>query len=85
MVVLADSLELYRHNDMATPFLDWPLSREVFMNPDYYDNISKVVHGFHEKPEVVIDPNDLLRPFLERIPELRRKYSRTAEGYRRID
>jgi hypothetical protein len=84
IVVLADSLQMYQHNTMATPFLNWSLSEEIFMNPEYYDNISQVNAGFQEKPDVIIDPKNLMMPFLERIPELQRAYTRTSGGYERI-
>jgi hypothetical protein len=84
IVVLADSLELYNGTSMTTPFLNWRLSEDIFLNPEYYDNIDLVYQGFLEKPDVVIDPKNLMQPFLETIPLLRAEYARTSVGYERI-
>ena len=84
IVVLADSLELYNGTSMSTPFLNWRLSEDIFRNPEYYDNINFVYQGFLEKPDIVIDPKNLLRPFIETIPSLRSQYARSPQGYERI-
>lgn len=85
IVVLADSIEMYRGNVLGTPFLNWKLAGEIFREPEYYDHIGIVYDGFRDKPDLIIDPSNLMAPFLERIPELRREYTRSAEGYRRIN
>jgi hypothetical protein len=85
VVVLADSLELYNGTSMTTPFLNWRLSEDIFLNPEYYDNINLVYQGFLEKPDIVIDPKNLLRPFIETIPSLRSQYARSPMGYERIE
>jgi hypothetical protein len=85
VIVLAEDLSIYRHNQMATPFLNWRLSEEIFNNPEYYDHVVKVYQGFKtDTPDVIVDPNNLMKAFLDRIPELRRQYSKSAEGYRKI-
>ena len=84
ILVLNDSLDLYRQNTLATPFLNWRLSKEIFRNPDYYENVTKVYHAFKtDPPEVVIDREDLLRAFLERMPEINAGYERQGELYTR--
>jgi hypothetical protein len=85
IVVLDDSLSLYRNTQMSTPFLNWKLSEEIFRHPEYYEHITMVYHGFRDSPDIVIDPDNLLGPFLESIPELRRRYTKSPEGYRRIN
>lgn len=82
VLVLGEGLEYYRNNTMASPFLDWKLSRTIFAEPDYYENVITVYEGLKkESPEVIIDPQNLLKPFLERIPEIRKKYTRSGERY----
>jgi hypothetical protein len=82
IVVLGSDVAAYRGNRMATPFLNWQLSKEIFDNPDYYENVIWVRNGFtNDAPDVVVDPQNRLAPFLDRIPELRKKYQRTATGY----
>lgn len=85
IVVLADSMEMYRDNVLGTPFLNWSLAEQIFKEPEYYDHIGIIYDGFLDKPDVIVDPSNLMAPFLDKIPELRRHYTRTAEGYRRIN
>ncbi len=83
LVVLSDSLALYQGSQMTTPFFNWRLSKEIFEEPDYYENVTKVHEGFKDHPDVIVDPQDLMKPFFERMPELRKNYTRSPEGYRR--
>lgn len=84
IVVLSDSVALYRDNVMATPFLNWHLSERIFSEPEYYDNITRVHEGFADRPDVVIDPANRLKPFLDNIPELRKEYTRSGNTYVRV-
>jgi hypothetical protein len=84
LLVLADSIPLYAAHKQATPFLNWNLSKEILSEPDYYDNILTVSRAFQtDPPDVIIDPKNLMKPFLQKLPTLRRQYTRTAEGYRK--
>ena len=85
IVVLDDSPASYVGNALATPFLDWSLSKEIFESPDFYENQLQVYHGFKaDPPDLVVDPSNLMAPFLNRMPDLRVKYKRTETGYTRI-
>jgi hypothetical protein len=84
VMVLADDQSVYQRNRMAGYFFDWGLSKEVFEQPDYYENVLLVAEAFRtDSPDVVIDPYHLLGPFLDRIPELRSKYVKDGIYYRR--
>lgn len=85
IMVLAEDAAIYRDNEMAGYFLDWNLSREVFEQPDYYDNVLLVARAFRtDPPELVVDPRDLLSKFLERIPELKQNYRRQGDFYEKV-
>jgi hypothetical protein len=85
ILVLGPQLELYRHNELATPFFDWELSKEIFESPEFYENQLTVYHGLSsDRPDVILDPANLLAPFLKRMPEISKEYARTSSGYRRI-
>ena len=86
VVILSNELGAYAGNEMATPFLNWNLAREIFEGPQYYENVIRVYRGFHEDPpDVIIDPDGVMVPFLNRIPELRKSYVRSDEGFRRVN
>lgn len=86
IVILSNQLEGYTGNDMATPFLNWHLSREVFEGPQYYENVIRVYKGFAaDPPDLIIDPDGIMLPFFKRIPELRNTYVSTDDGYRRVN
>jgi hypothetical protein len=82
ILVLDDMPDLYTRNHLATPFLNWKLSREIFRNPDYYENVTQVYHAFMtDPPDVVIDRENLLAAFLERMPEIKSVYQRQGDQY----
>jgi hypothetical protein len=84
MLVLKNDISLYNGNKAVTPFLNWELSEDIFRQPQYYENVRMVYDGIrNDAPDVIIDPENLLFPFIQRIPELRRSYTRTPDGYRR--
>jgi hypothetical protein len=86
ILVLDDATGLYTRNYLATPFLDWKLSREIFRNPDYYENVTRVYHAFKtDPPDVVMDKENLLAAFLERMPEIKSVYRRQGDQYIKVN
>lgn len=84
VVVLDNNLAYYRQSRMATPFLNWQLCSHIFREPDYYENVLMVYRGFSaDPPDVIIDPDNLMRPFLDRIPVLRKQYRKQGDIYLR--
>ena len=82
ILVLDSRPEIYRANYLATPFLDWELSKEIFTNPDYYQNVTRVYHSFEkDPPDVVIDKQDLMSSFFYRMPDVEKQYVRIGERY----
>lgn len=85
ILVLDEGWEVYARNTMASPFLDWNLSRPIFSQPEYYDNVLLVSNGFKDDPpDVIRDRQNLLQPYLERLPELRNQYKRQGDLYIRV-
>jgi hypothetical protein len=85
IVVLNNDVSSYQGASMSTPFLNWELSQEIFQNPGYYEHITRVYEGFKtDSPDVIVDPSNVMKPFLETIPELRKQYRKSAEGYQKI-
>ena len=84
ILVLDDAMDLYKENSLATPFLNWTLSEEIFRNPDYYENVTRVYHSFKtDPPDIVYDKENLLQSFFNRMPEIRSGYIRQGDRYLR--
>ncbi|MBA4054002.1 MAG: hypothetical protein C0490_04755 [Marivirga sp.] len=82
VLVLDSQWGVYKNNSMATPFLNWALSEDIFSHPEYFENQISVYDGLvNDPPDVILDKNDLLKPFLQRIPQLRKLYVRNGIYY----
>jgi hypothetical protein len=82
ILVLTDDQSVLRDNTLGSAFYNWDLSSPVFRNPDYYENLLLVHRVFEkEKPEVIIDPEDLMAGFFKRLPQLKAQYEKVPEGY----
>jgi hypothetical protein len=82
ILILQSNLSGYVRNQLATPYLNWKLSRDVFHHPEFYENITAVYHHLRlDPPDEIIDPENLMSPFMERIPALRKAYRRQGSSY----
>lgn len=85
LLILENDLAYFQENKLATPYLNWRLSESVFRNPEYYENLTEVYHALHsDPPQIIIDKENLMKPFLERMPEIKKKYLRTGGVYNRV-
>ncbi len=85
ILVLTNDPGIYKQNKLAGYFPDWSLSRTIFEEPDYYENILLINDAFEkDPPEIIIDPNDLMKKIFERIPAMKPLYKRDGELYRKI-
>jgi hypothetical protein len=86
VLVLDNDLAIYDQNSMATYFFNWPLSKDIFENPDYFENIIIIDQSFQQDPpDVIIDKKNLMKPILERIPRLLPLYKRNGDFYYKIN
>lgn len=82
VLILGEGLGIYTQNKMASSFLNWNLSKEIFMHPEYIENLKLIDQSFQkDPPEVIIDRNDLMKGVFERIPKLKVQYKREGELY----
>jgi hypothetical protein len=82
IMIIGDDMSLFRHNKLAGFFLDWELCKKYFDQPDYYENIIKVNKAIVEgAPEVIIDEENRIGPFVERIPLLKNNYRKEDKIY----
>ena len=82
VLALDNDLSIYKHNQLASVFVDWNLSKDIFTHPEYYENIIQVYDGLNsDLPDIIRDNGDLLKPFLEKIPKLRVLYQKQGNNY----
>lgn len=85
ILILEDNHVYFRQNKLATPYLNWELSEATFRNPEYYETMSEVYHAFkNDPPEIIIDKENLMMPFFDRMPEIKKQYLRTGNFYNKI-
>ena len=82
VVVFGDIPGLDTQNVLATPYLNWDLSAGIMRHPEYYENVVHVYHSFkNDPPDVVFDREDVIKAFLERMPEVKANYIREGDRY----
>lgn len=82
ILVLDDNIRPYAHSQAATPFLNWKLSRSLFDNLNYYDNLTIIYNGIRTSPpEVILDPNNMMPAVLRKIPPLANMYNKRTDGH----
>jgi hypothetical protein len=85
ILILENDLAIYKQNKMASYFFNWPLSRNIFVNSDYVENVTLIDQSFQQDPpDVIIDKDNLMKPVLERIPRLKLLYKRDGSFYYKI-
>jgi hypothetical protein len=81
VVILGEDTDGYFYNRLATPFLNWELSADIFRESDRYENIIMINEYFErDAPEIIIDSEGVMPKIFDRIPLLKKKYKRTPEG-----
>ncbi len=84
ILILSNDQAVFKNNTLGSPFYDWDLAAPVFKNPDYYENLLFIHRCFEkEKPDVIIDPENLMAGFFKRLPQLNAQYIKSPEGYTR--
>jgi hypothetical protein len=85
VLILSDEIAVYQNNKMASYFLNWNLSKDVFDHPEYFENVIWVSDSFDEDlPQVIIDPQDRMKKFFERLPNYKKRYKREGDLYKLI-
>lgn len=85
ILVLSNDLALYQNNTLAGSFLNWELAKPIFEAPDFYENVIGVESALRQNPaDVIVDENDYLQKFFQRIPALGKQYKREGILYVRI-
>jgi len=75
LLVLGDEMTNYQHSTSATPFINWQISKEIFENTGYYDNLIYILEGISkDPPQMIIDSNNVWEKVREQIPSLKKQY-----------
>jgi len=82
ILVLGDDLGIYKINQPTSYFLNWNLSKDIFQEPNYFENVILVQNSFEkDKPEIIIDEKGLMKKFFVRLPELNTQYEKSGFIY----
>ncbi|MEO0552051.1 MAG: hypothetical protein AAF149_02555 [Bacteroidota bacterium] len=86
IVVFGENKRPYNHASVATPFLNWEISKDVLQRPDYYDNLTIILKGFkQDMPDIIIDDSGVMPSLQERVVPLKENYKLKSAGiYERI-
>jgi hypothetical protein len=77
ILVLGKNLNLYENAQLATPYLDWDLSKIHFHALDYYDNVTAIYRNIMaDVPEMIIDLDGIMPELTSKIPVFDKKYVR---------
>jgi hypothetical protein len=82
VLVLGPEPGYYIGNYASTPFVNWELSKRFFEQPQYFESLTTAYTGIlSAPPSLIVDKQNLMTPFLERIPELERIYRRRGDTW----
>ncbi len=85
LMILDSNFGLYQFNQLSGYFLDLELSKAVLNEPNYFENLILVRKTFQaDPPEVIVDPNDRMKPFFARMPDVANMYKRNAGTYVKV-
>ena len=83
VLVLGDNFDPYMvSRSHGSRFFDWELSEEYFTGTLEYFSISAVYDGISiDPPEIIVDEDNLMGRYIDRVPELRERYRRTGSDW----
>jgi hypothetical protein len=85
ILVLSGEKSYYLNNEAATPFINWEIAKSTFENPEYYESVTAVYTAFKkDAPEVIVDKQNLMKPFFDRMPEFKNQYIRQGGNYNKV-
>lgn len=76
LLVIGESIDAYSNSSLATPYLNWQLTRNHFQNLGYYDNLSETyLHFTDNPPDVIIDEKKVVPELFKKVPTVGLKYT----------
>ncbi|UCS94864.1 hypothetical protein KZP23_07595 [Echinicola marina] len=81
ILVLGDNISPYLGNTLASPYLNYRLSKRVLTNYESHEKMIEVyLHFLEEKPEVIYDQEGTFKELLQHIPALADMYALKGKG-----
>lgn len=81
ILVLGNDLGYYQGAYLATPYLNYNISKEILLDYNSFGKMADVYQDFlKEKPEMIIDADGVFEQLLEKIPLLKDSYLKKSEG-----
>ncbi len=81
ILVLGETIEEYRHNTPATPYLNWTLSRRHFEDLDNFVSVISLFENFQDDPpQVIVDKKKVVPKLFSRLPALSAQYQRQGNS-----
>jgi len=81
ILVLGNDLGYYQGASLATPYLNYNISKEILLDYNSFGKMADVYQDFlKEKPEMIIDADGVFEQLLEKIPLLKDSYLKKSEG-----
>jgi hypothetical protein len=85
ILILSNNVEMYKNNKMASYFLNWDLSKEVFELNHYYEDLALISDSFRDDPpDIIVDEQNRMKTVFSRLPALTNQYVRKGIYYERI-
>lgn len=82
---LNNHIEIYQDNTAVTFFLNWDLSKEIFLLNQYYKDLVVINNSFvNDPPDVIVDKDNIMKDVFSRLPKLQSQYKRNGIFYQRI-
>ena len=78
VLVLSGDISIYKNCELATPYLNYQISKIHMQSPDYYDNLTAIYNNFQkDMPQVIIDENELVSSLFKRMPKIGSYYRKS--------
>ena len=82
VLVLDNNISAYSKYRLSTPFLNWNLAENYFMDIDGYEAVALLDRYFtKEQPDAIVDPNGVLTKTFYRLPLVANKYVEKKKGF----
>ena len=78
ILIIGEDLSAYRYNRLATPYLNWDLSKYDLKNLDNYESVINIFDHFRkDPPDYILDRENVVEKLFQRAPALANQYEKT--------